>query len=52
MAQTVKIRLDGPGGLPMSEKVLTWWAFIEPSLNPREMYFRLLALKDRIIQQS
>ena len=22
MAQTVKIRLDGPGGLPMTEKVL------------------------------
>lgn len=22
MAQTVKIRLDGPGGLPMTEKIL------------------------------
>ena len=39
---------------------LTWWDFIEPSFsgngaflyeneNPREMYFRLLALKDKII---
>jgi len=40
-------------------QALTWWDFIEPSFsgngaflyeneNPREMYFRLLALKDRI----
>lgn len=40
-------------------KALTWWDFIEPSFsgngaflyedeNPREMYFRLMALKDRI----
>ena len=42
-------------------KVLTWWDFIEPSFSgngaflyedetPREMYFRLLALKERIIK--
>ena len=42
-------------------KALTWWDFIEPSFsgngaflledeNPREMYFRLLALKKRIIK--
>ena len=41
-------------------KALTWWDFIEPSFsgngaflyedeNPREMYFRLLALKKRIL---
>ncbi len=41
-------------------QALTWWDFIEPSFsgngaflyedeNPREMYFRLLALKERII---
>ena len=41
-------------------QALTWWDFIEPSFsghgaflyedeNPREMYFRLLALKDLII---
>jgi len=41
-------------------QALTWWDFIEPSFsgngaflyedeNPREMYFRLLALKQRII---
>ena len=41
-------------------KALTWWDFIEPSFsgngaflyeneNPREMYFRLLALKEQII---
>ena len=43
-------------------EALTWWDFIEPSFsgngaflyedeNPREMYFRLLALKDRIIKK-
>ncbi len=43
-------------------QALTWWDFIEPSFsgngaflyedeNPREMYFRLLALKERIIQR-
>lgn len=43
-------------------QALTWWDFIEPSFsgngaflyedeNPREMYFRLLALKDRIIRK-
>ncbi|AEF81843.1 putative endo-1,4-beta-xylanase [Leadbettera azotonutricia ZAS-9] len=43
-------------------QALTWWDFIEPSFsgngaflyedeNPREMYFRLLALKDRIIKK-
>lgn len=42
-------------------KALTWWDFIEPSFSgngaflyedeiPREIYFRLLALKDRIIK--
>lgn len=40
-------------------QALTWWDFIEPSFsgngaflyeneNPREIYFRLLALKDRL----
>ena len=40
-------------------KALTWWDFIEPSFsgngaflyedeNPREIFFRLLALKNRI----
>ena len=44
-------------------QALTWWDFIEPSFsgngaflyedeNPREMYFRLLALKQRIIQKN
>lgn len=44
-------------------KALTWWDFIEPSFsgngaflyeneNPREMFFRLLALKKRIVVQS
>ena len=44
-------------------QALTWWDFIEPSFsgngaflyedeNPREMYFRLLALKQRIIQHK
>ena len=44
-------------------QALTWWDFIEPSFsgngaflyeneNPREMYFRLLALKDKIIQKK
>ena len=43
-------------------KALTWWDFIEPSFsgngaflyedeNPREMYFRLLALKQQIIKK-
>ncbi|MBR3929627.1 MAG: endo-1,4-beta-xylanase [Clostridia bacterium] len=43
-------------------QALTWWDFIEPSFsgngaflyeneNPREMFFRLLALKDRIVTQ-
>jgi hypothetical protein len=43
-------------------QALTWWDFIEPSFsgngaflyedeNPREMYFRLLAIKDRIIKK-
>ncbi|NLM86239.1 MAG: 1,4-beta-xylanase, partial [Clostridiales bacterium] len=42
-----------------SIQALTWWDFIEPSFsgngailyqdeNPREIYFRLLALKDRL----
>jgi len=42
-------------------KALTWWDFIEPSFsgngaflyedeNPREIYFRLLALKERILK--
>lgn len=41
---------------------LTWWDFIEPSFsgngaflyedeNPREIYFRLLALKNRIVRR-
>ena len=44
-------------------QALTWWDFIEPSFsgngaflyedeNPREMYFRLLALKDRLVTKS
>lgn len=44
-------------------QALTWWDFIEPSFsgngaflyedeNPREMYFRLLALKDRLIAKK
>ena len=44
-------------------QALTWWDFIEPSFsgngaflyeneNPREMYFRLLALKQRILQKN
>jgi GH35 family endo-1,4-beta-xylanase len=44
-------------------KALTWWDFIEPSFsgngaflyedeNPREIYFRLLALKEKIIQKK
>lgn len=44
-------------------QALTWWDFIEPSFsgngaflyeneNPREMYFRLLALKERIIYKK
>ena len=44
-------------------QALTWWDFIEPSFsgngaflyedeNPREMYFRLLALKDRLIRKG
>ncbi len=44
-------------------KALTWWDFIEPSFsgngaflyedeNPREIFFRLLALKNRIIQRK
>lgn len=43
-------------------KALTWWDFMEPSFsgngafldegeNPREIFFRLLALKDRIIKK-
>lgn len=42
---------------------LTWWDFIEPSFfgngaflyedeNPREIYFRLLALKERIVRRN
>lgn len=44
-------------------QALTWWDFIEPSFsgngaflyedeNPREIYFRLLALKERIISKT
>ena len=44
-------------------QALTWWDFIEPSFsgngamlyeneNPRESYFRLLALKNRIIRKA
>ena len=44
-------------------QALTWWDFIEPSFsgngamlyeneNPRELYFRLLALKNRIIRKA
>lgn len=44
-------------------EALTWWDFIEPSFsgngaflyedeNPREMYFRLLALKEKLIAKS
>jgi len=44
-------------------KALTWWDFIEPSFsgngaflyeneNPREMYFRLLSLKNKIIKKA
>jgi GH35 family endo-1,4-beta-xylanase len=44
-------------------RALTWWDFIEPSFSgngallyedetPREIYFRLLALKDKIIKKS
>ncbi len=44
-------------------QALTWWDFIEPSFsgngaflyedeNPREMYFRLLALKQRILKNQ
>ncbi len=44
-------------------KALTWWDFIEPSFsgngaflyedeNPREMFFRLLALKEKIISRA
>lgn len=44
-------------------KALTWWDFIEPSFsgngaflyedeNPREIYFRLLALKEKIIKKK
>jgi len=90
--KTVRIRIDGSGGMPMPEAVLktayisgmdfepderrmriaaarpeiqalTWWDFIEPSFsgngaflyedeNPREMYFRLLALKKRLITKA
>ena len=43
-------------------KALTWWDFIEPSFsgngaflyedeNPREIYFRLLALKEQILKK-
>ncbi len=43
-------------------RALTWWDFIEPSFsgngaflyedeNPREIYFRLLALRDRIVKK-
>ncbi len=43
-------------------RALTWWDFIEPSFsgngaflyedeNPREIYFRLLALRDRLLQK-
>nr|QQZ02680.1 1,4-beta-xylanase [uncultured microorganism] len=43
-------------------QALTWWDFVEPSFsgngaflyedeNPREMFFRLLALKERIIKK-
>ena len=43
-------------------QALTWWDFIEPSFsgngaflyeneNPREMFFRLLALKDKITKK-
>ena len=44
-------------------RALTWWDFMEPSFsgngaflyedeNPREIYFRLLALKNKIIEKS
>lgn len=91
-SKTVRVRLDGFGGMPMEERVrksvyatgmdfepderrmtiaaarpeikaLTWWDFIEPSFsgngalldeseNPREAYFRLLALKDKLFEKK